>query len=57
MSTLRVISQQTVLRVAPGGQMTLKVSRAGIQGPPGGEGQPGQDGAANIPSTLRGGNF
>lgn len=68
MSTVRLTSNQSVLRLTPQGDTTstvvihssqsiLKLSETGAQGPQGIQGPPGQDGAAQVPAELDGGNF
>lgn len=67
MSTLRVTTNQSVIRLTPEGdspqvilssaESTIKLSEVGVQGPRGFSGPAGQDGSAEIPDVLDGGNF
>ena len=71
MSTTRVITTQSALRLTPEGETTstivlraaesvVKLSQVGAQGAKGEQGDPGtpgQDGSADIPEIIDGGNF
>lgn len=61
--TTLVVTQRdstTELAPLPTGQVTVLTAQGGLPGPKGekgDEGAPGQDGAAEIPEILDGGNF
>jgi hypothetical protein len=71
MSTLRVVTNQSLVRLTPEGesnsklvlhasQSVIRLSEVGIPGPPGEQGDPGQDGEdgqAGLPEIIDGGNF
>jgi hypothetical protein len=67
-STVRLTTNQSVLRLTPEGETTsqlvlhasqsvIKLSQLGAQGPRGFQGPPGADGTAQIPEVIDGGNF
>lgn len=68
MSTVRLSNVQSLIRLTAEGdtsstlvlnsqESVIKLSQLGAQGPQGIPGPPGQDGSAEIPDILDGGNF